>query len=122
MGCNFGTKTNPIVIDDEEKSKKSDPIIISESKKSKKSAKKRNVVEISDSDEDAEARIEKENLKKKKFNEKLFNKSVEILSEMAEKRDKRKQKTEIDDKFQAELKKMKVYYFLYQKGYPFLFP
>ena len=91
MGCNFGTADKPIVIDDESPKKKS---------------KKKKAIEISDDDE--EDKIEKEKKKKKRFNEKLFEKSCELLDKQAKTKEKpKKSKNTVDPCFAAELEKIK---------------
>ena len=97
MGCNFGTKSNPIVIDDSEDTN---------SKKKKEKPKKVEVIS-SDEDETAESRIKKEKDKKTKFNEKLFEK---LSSKVASERKRRKspKRNEPDKNFQEEIRLLKV--------------
>merc|ERR1711920_841927 len=66
MGCNFGTKTNPIVIDDSEEKKPE--------KKEPKKTRPKKVEVISSDEENTEDQIKKEKDKKAKFNERLFQK------------------------------------------------
>ena len=96
MGYNFGTKSNPIVIDD------------SEDTNSKEKKDKPKKVEIISSDEETpEDRIKKEKDKKAKFNEKLFEKlSSKVTSER--KRRKSPKRNEPDKNFQEEIRLLKV--------------
>ena len=104
MGCNFGTKSNPIVIDD------------SEDTNSKKKKEKPKKVEVISSDEEtAEDRIKKEKDKKAKFNEKLFEK---LSSKVASERKRRKspKRNEPDKNFQEEIRLLKVSDFIFMGG------
>ena len=99
MGCNFGTKSNPIVIDDSEDTKSKT--------KEKKKPKPKKVEVISSDEETAEDRIKKEKDRKAKFNEKLFEK---LSSKVASERKRRKspKRNEPDKSFQEEIRLLKV--------------
>ena len=99
MGCNFGTKSNPIVIDDSEDTKSKT--------KEKKKPKPKKVEVISSDEETAEDRIKKEKDRKAKFNEKLFEK---LSSKVASERKRRKspKRNEPDKGFQEEIRLLKV--------------
>ena len=105
MGCNFGTKSNPIVIDDSE-----------ETNTKKKKEKPKKVEVISSDEETAEGRIKKEKDKKAKFNEKLFEK---LSSKVASERKRRKspKRNEPDKNFQEEIRLLKVSSFIFIDGF-----